>query len=376
MAAQAQFTIDRGDLAPVLDRAHRIVERRNTIPILSNLRLVAEGDRLVVTATDLDIEMQADAPLAATGADLAVTLPATLLRDFVKKLPEKAEIAFKLEGGQVKVSAGRTRATLHCLPPEDFPEMQADGFSHRFAVAARDFAPLLETCQFAMSNEETRYYLNGIYLHVVEDVASTRLRSVATDGHRLARREMAAPDGAAGMPGIILPRKTVAEAIALLAGADEATVEIEISDAKIRLTIGKVTLTSKLIDGTFPDYARVIPTGNANSFTLARETFVAALDRVTTITADRARAVRIAFAETEAALECVNPDSGDARDEVSVKAATGEPVTIGFNGRYALEVAGRVAGPEIVFELADGGAAALVRGADPDPLFVIMPMRI
>ncbi|MGY6709752.1 MAG: DNA polymerase III subunit beta [Rhizobiaceae bacterium] len=376
MAAQAQFAINRGDLAPVLDRANRIVERRNTIPILSNLRLVSEGDRLTVTATDLDIEMQASVKLAAAGADLAVTLPAALLRDFVKKLPDGVEISFRLDGAQVKLSAGRTRATLHCLPPQDFPDMQAGSFSHRFSIAPQALAELFETCRFAISTEETRYYLNGIYLHAVEDDGATILRAVATDGHRLARRQTAAPQGAQGMPGIIVPRKMVAEMIALLDGSGEEAVEVELSDAKIRLTLGAVTLTSKLIDGTFPDYARVIPTGNANRFSLDREAFMSALDRVSTISADRARAVKIAFAEDEATLECANPDSGEASDAVKMASSEGEPVAIGFNGRYALEVAGQIEGREITFTLGDAGAPALVQGGSEDPLFVIMPMRI
>ncbi|MCG6115059.1 MAG: DNA polymerase III subunit beta [Mesorhizobium sp.] len=369
------FTIDRGALAPVLDRAQRIVERRNTIPILGNLRLEAVGGKLTVTATDLDIELQATADLAAASEDMAITLPATLLRDFIKKLPEKAEIAFRMEGSQVKVSSGRSRATLNCLPPADFPDMDAGEFSHSFSIRAQDFVLLLESCKFAISTEETRYYLNGIYLHVVEADGASHLRAVATDGHRLARRQMNMPDGAENLPGIIVPRKTVAELIGLLSDA-EAEVRMDVSSTKIRVSIGATQLTSRLIDGTFPDYARVIPSGNANRFTLKREAFTRAIDRVITISAERGRAVSIAFEAKEASLQCENPDSGVATDAVPVESAEGDAVTIGFNGRYALEVAGAVEGDEIVFHLGDAGAPALVTGAAPNPLFVIMPMRI
>lgn len=370
------FTVHRGDLAPVLDRAHRIVERRNTIPIQSHVRMVAEDGRLAVTATDLDIELRASLPLAGNSSRMSFALPSGLLRDFVKKLPDKAEIALSLDGSQVKLVSGRTRATLHALPAEDFPDMEAGSFTHAFDIAPKDFSAILESCQFAISTEETRYYLNGIYLHTVEDLGPSKLRAVATDGHRLGRREMDAPDGADRMPGIILPRKTVSELIALLAGDGKEEARIELSEAKFRIAIGDIVLTSKLIDGTYPDYQRVVPAGNANRFTLSREAFAAALDRVTTIAGDRGKAVRITFSDGEAALECVNPDSGEANDAVPTRAAEGEAVTIGFNGRYALDIAGEVEGDDIVFHLGDAGGPAVVTGAAPDPLFVIMPMRI
>ena len=254
--------------------------------------------------------------------------------------------------------------------------MEAGSFTHAFDIAPKDFSAILESCQFAISTEETRYYLNGIYLHTVEDLGPSRLRAVATDGHRLGRREMDAPDGADGMPGIILPRKTVSELVALLAGDGKEEARIELSAAKFRIAIGDIVLTSKLIDGTYPDYQRVVPAGNANRFTLSREAFTAALDRVTTIAGDRGKAVRIAFSDSEAALECVNPDSGEANDAVPTRAAEGEAVTIGFNGRYALDIAGEIEGDDIVFHLGDAGGPAVVTGAAPDPLFVIMPMRI
>ncbi|KAB0682824.1 DNA polymerase III subunit beta [Aureimonas leprariae] len=371
-----RILIERSNLLKTLAHVHRVVERRNTIPILSNVLLKTDEAGLRLKATDLDIEITETVPAEAeqTGG---TTVPAHLLYDIVRKLPEGSEVrlATNGDGGQMTVSAGRVNFRLQCLAEADFPDITAGTFTHSFRMPAADLLRLIERTQFAISTEETRYYLNGIYLHAIENGGETRLRAVATDGHRLARAEIDAPDGSKGMPGIIVPRKTVGELQKLLGEHDE-DVSVELSDAKIRFTIGPVVLTSKLIDGTFPDYQRVIPQNNEKALTLDRESFSAAVDRVSTISSERGRAVKLALSGGQLTLTVNSPDSGTATEELPV-GYEADDLEIGFNARYLLDIAGQLAGEETVFMLADPGSPTLIRDqGDEGTLYVLMPMRV
>ena len=292
-----RIIIERSNLLKSLAHVHRVVERRNTIPILSNVLVRTEDEALRLKATDLDIEITESVP--ATGEQAgATTVPAHLLYDIVRKLPDGSEVklATNGEGTQMTVSSGRSNFRLQCLPESDFPDITAGTLTHGFTIKAGELERLIERTQFAISTEETRYYLNGIFLHTIEAGSELRLRAVATDGHRLARAEMDAPAGSEGMPGIIVPRKTVGEVQKLLGDCNnDAEVKVELSDSKIRFTIGDVVMTSKLIDGTFPDYQRVIPQNNDKALTLDRQAFAAAVDRVSTISSERGRAVKLAL---------------------------------------------------------------------------------
>ena len=264
--------IERANLLKALNHVHRVVERRNTIPILSNVLLRADRDELSLKATDLDMEIVDRVPAAVEQAG-ASTVPAHMLYDIVRKLPDGAEIALDTGSGQtMALQAGRARFALQMLPDADFPDLNAGELPFAFTIAAEALKRLIDRTQFAISTEETRYYLNGIYFHVVGEGAMARLRAVATDGHRLAKAEMPAPEGSAGMPGIIIPRKTVGEIQKLLEDP-ETEVSAALSDSKIRLAIGNLVLTSKLIDGTFPDYERVIPKANDKELKLAEGGF-------------------------------------------------------------------------------------------------------
>ena len=287
--------LERSNLLKSLNHVHRVVERRNTIPILSNVLLSAEGASLEMKATDLDLEVTEATP-AKVERGGATTVPAHLLYDIVRKLSDGAEVMLKTDedGNAMTVTSGRSSFRLQCLPQSDFPELSAGSFSHIFRLDSVALKGLIEKTQFAISTEETRYYLNGIYLHTHEVGGKLKLRSVATDGHRLARAEIDAPAGSEGMPGIIIPRKTVSELQKLVDDPDVA-VTTELSDTKIRFTIGSVVLTSKLIDGTFPDYQRVIPTGNDKKLIIDRQSFAAAVDRVSTISSERGRAVKLSI---------------------------------------------------------------------------------
>ncbi|TIW97763.1 DNA polymerase III subunit beta [Mesorhizobium sp.] len=368
--------LERSNLLKSLNHVHRVVERRNTIPILSNVLLSAEGASLEMKATDLDLEVTEATP-AKVERGGATTVPAHLLYDIVRKLADGAEVMLKTDedGNAMTVTSGRSSFRLQCLPQSDFPELSAGSFSHIFRLDSLDLKGLIEKTQFAISTEETRYYLNGIYLHAVEAGGKLKLRSVATDGHRLARAEIDAPAGSESMPGIIIPRKTVSELQKLVDDPDVA-VTTELSDTKIRFTIGSVVLTSKLIDGTFPDYQRVIPTGNDKKLIIDRQSFAAAVDRVSTISSERGRAVKLSIAEGQLTLAVNNPDSGSATEELAADYSA-DPIEIGFNAKYLLDVAAQLTGTEAKFMLADAGSPTLIHDmADETALYVLMPMRV
>ncbi|HEX9905745.1 MAG TPA: DNA polymerase III subunit beta [Propylenella sp.] len=367
--------IERANLLKALNHVHRVVERRNTIPILANVLVRSEPDGLSLKATDLDMEIVDRAP-AAVEQPGASTVPAHMLYDIVRKLPEGAEISLDTESGQtMSLKAGRARFSLQMLPDSDFPDLSPGELPYSFTLAAESLKRLIDRTQFAISTEETRYYLNGIYFHVVGSGADARLRAVATDGHRLAKAEVPAPEGSVGMPGVIVPRKTVGEIQKLLEDP-AAEISISLSDTKIRVRMGDLVLTSKLIDGTFPDYERVIPKANDKVLTLDRGDFERAVDRVSTISADRGRAVKLSLADDKMVLAVNNPDSGSATDELPV-GYEAEPLEIGFNSKYLLDIAGQLTSGEAVFRLADPGSPTLIQDAgDADTLYVLMPMRV
>ncbi len=371
-----RVTLERSNLLKSLNHVHRVVERRNTIPILSNVLLRAEGAVLEMKATDLDIEVT-EATAAQVEQTGATTVPAHLLYDIVRKLPDGAEVMLKTDedGRSMSVIAGRSNFRLQCLPQSDFPELTAGSFSHIFRIESEALKGLVDRTQFAISTEETRYYLNGIFLHTLESAGALVLRAVATDGHRLARADMEAPAGSEGMPGIIIPRKTVNE-LQKLVDAPDVKVAVELSETKIRFTIGSVILTSKLIDGTFPDYQRVIPTGNDKKLVIDRQSFADAVDRVSTISSERGRAVKLAISDGQVTLTVNNPDSGSAVEEIAAD-YDADPIEIGFNARYLLDVAGQLSGSEAKFLLADAGSPTLIHDmADEQALYVLMPMRV
>jgi DNA polymerase-3 subunit beta len=300
-----------------------------------------------------------------------------MLYEIVRKLPEGAQVLIEAAGdrGTLAIRAGRSRFTLQTLPENDFPDLNAGEMTHSFKVAAKDLKRLIDKTQFAISTEETRYYLNGIFLHAAMSGKTETLRAVATDGHRLAQFELPLPAGAAGMPGVIVPRKTVGEVQRLIEDS-EAEIGIEMSAAKIRFTIGDVVLTSKLIDGTFPDYARVIPLGNDKELKVEKGDFEAAVDRVSTVSSERGRAVKLSVAGGKLTLSVTNPDSGSATEELEVEYSS-DPIDIGFNSRYLLDIAAQIEGEVAVLKLADPGSPTLIQDQDAKgALYVLMPMRV
>jgi len=372
-----KVTLERNHLLKSLGHVHRIVERRNTHPVLANVLLSARDGALELKSTDLDLEMHESVPAMVDVAG-ATTVPAHTFYDIARKLADGAEIVLTSDGtgDNIALVSGRSRFNLTCLSPDGFPDLKSGEFSHTFTLKSAELARLIERTQFAISTEETRYYLNGIYLHVVEGDNGPLLRAVATDGHRLARVEISAPAETKDMPAVIVPRKTVAEAQKLL-DDPEAEVTIELSEQKIRFSVGGVVLLSKLIEGTFPDYERVIPSGNDKKLVVDRSAFRQAVDRVSTIASDRGgRAVKLALGPGQVELSVTNPEHGTAREELPAE-FDGEGFEIGFNARYLIDITDQIKSETAIFMFADSGAPTLVRSDDePGALYVLMPMRV
>jgi DNA polymerase-3 subunit beta len=371
-----KVTVERAELLRSLSHVHRVVERRNTIPILANVLIRAERSKLAFKATDLDLEV-IETVAAEVSPGGVTTVPAHMFYEIVRKLPEGTQIVLEASSDRavLTVRAGRSRFTLQTLPEADFPDIAAGDMTHKFTLGAADLKRLIEKTQFAISTEETRYYLNGIYLHVAGTAPNLMLRAVATDGHRLAQVELAAPAGAEGMPGVIVPRKTVNEMQRLIEDVN-AEIAVELSTSKIRFTLGNVVLTSKLIDGTFPDYGRVIPVGNDKLLEVEKKEFEQAVDRVSTIASERGRAVKLSLTGGRLVLSVTNPDSGSANEELDV-VYDADPIDIGFNSRYLLDIAAQIEGDTAVLKLADPGSPTLVQDKDSKgALYVLMPMRV
>ncbi len=373
-----KFKADRATLLKALAHIQSVAEKRNTIPILANVLVAVRDGRLSLTATDMEIAIVEEVA-ASTSRNGAATAPAATLYEIVRKLPENAEIELDHPGGdaQLALRAGRFATSLLVLPVDDFPSMTAGQLPHRFHLPALVLRGLIDRTRFAISTEETRYYLNGIYLHAVAVEGHRVLRAVATDGHRLARVEEPLPEGAETIPGVIVPRKTVGELRKLL---DEASgsVEIGLSDTRVQFTVGPITLTSKLIDGTFPEYDRVIPRDNDKILRVGKKDFSEAVARVAAISSERSRPVKLALQKDVLTLSASSPDQGTAVEELDGDRVQYEagPLEIGFQARYLNDITDQIT-DKVEFRFADGSAPTIVTdAADDSALYVLMPMRV
>ena len=371
-----RLVIERSELLRALSHVTSVVERRTTIPILTNVLLKAEGSALMLKATDLEREVVEQAP-AEVHQSGATTVQAHVLHDIVRKLSDGAQVEMTrdVEKERLTIRSGRSSFALQTLAPEDFPDIGSGEMPFEFEIAAGDLKRLLDKTRFAISTEETRYYLNGIFLHAATSGDTKVLRAVATDGHRLARVELPLPPGADGIPGVIIPRKTVHELHRLIEGT-EASIRVGISPTKARFEMGTVVLTSKLIDGTFPDYQRVIPQHNDKLLKVNNAEFASAVDRVSTIASERGRAVKLNIDADKVVLSVVNPEGGSATEEVAAEYGS-TPIEIGFNARYLLDISGQLENGIANFLLSDAGSPTMVRDEeDPSALYVLMPMRV
>ncbi len=368
-------TIERATLLKSLGHVQSVVERRNTIPILSNVLLEAsENGAIKLTATDLDLQI-VETIAAEVETAGAITVSAHTLFEIARKLPEGSQVQMHAADGRMAVNAGRARFSLATLPRDDFPMIVEGDLPTSFEIAASSLIEIIDKTRFAISTEETRYYLNGIFLHVAEDPEPV-LKAAATDGHRLARVTLPRPAGAEGMPDIIVPRKCIAEIRKLLDESGDNVIEVDLSASKIRFTFENAILTSKLIDGTFPDYSRVIPTGNDKLLKIDPKSFAQGVDRVATIATEKTRAVKMALDKDKITLSVTSPENGTAAEEVPGQYSD-ESFEIGFNARYLLDILGEIKSDSVELHLADASAPTLIRENDKSSaLYVLMPMRV
>ncbi len=371
--------LERGALLKALSHVQSVVERRQTMPILAHVLLRADEGRLTLAATDLNIEA-VESAAAQVERPGGATAPAQTLHEIVRKLPDGAQVSLDHDpaAARLQIVAGRSRFELSTLPDEDFPRMASAEYAANFPMRAGTLKRMLDKAKFAMSSDESRYYLNGVYLHMAPvEGGVKRLRAVATDGHRLARIEIEPPAGAEAIPprGVILPRKTVTELGKLLEDA-EAQVEVSISEDKVRFVCGPVTLTSLVVEGDFPDYSRVIPTRNDKRLHADPKLLAAAVDRVATVATDKTNAVKFTLEEDKLTLSVTSPDNGAAAEELLVGYGD-SPLEIGFNARYLLDILGQIEKGDAALYLADPNAPMLARdGEDDSALYVVMPMRV
>ena len=371
-----KLSIERNTLLKAVSHAQSVVERRNTIPILANVLIEAEDDKVQFRATDLDVEIvdRVQAKVDRTGS---TTVSAVLLHEIARKLPDGAliELTADTAGNRLTVEAGRSNFSLATLPKEDFPIMASSEYAANFSAKSGDLRRLFDKSRFAISTEETRYYLNGVYMHSATFEDSKVLRCVATDGHRLARVDTGLPEGAEELPGVIIPRKTVAE-IRKFLDDDEVQIAVSVSETKVRFATPDITLTSKVIEGTFPDYTRVIPASNEKKLEVDADEFAKAVDRVSTVSSERSRAVKLNLEDDQLTLIVNSPDSGAAEEQVAV-AYSDERLEIGFNAKYLLEISGQIDKENAIFMFNSSGDPVLIReGNDLSAVYVVMPMRV
>jgi len=371
-----KLSIERNTLLKAVSHAQSVVERRNTIPILANVLIEAEDDKVQFRATDLDVEI-VDRVQAKVDRIGSTTVSAVLLHEIARKLPDGALIELTADnaGNRLTVEAGRSNFSLATLPKEDFPIMASSEYAANFSAKSGDLRRLFDKSRFAISTEETRYYLNGVYMHSATFENSKVLRCVATDGHRLARVDTGLPEGAEELPGVIIPRKTVAE-IRKFLDDDEVQIAVSVSETKVRFATPDITLTSKVIEGTFPDYTRVIPASNEKKLEVDADEFAKAVDRVSTVSSERSRAVKLNLEDDQLTLIVNSPDSGAAEEQVAV-AYSDERLEIGFNAKYLLEISGQIDKENAIFMFNSSGDPVLIReGNDLSAVYVVMPMRV
>ncbi len=361
---------DRDTLLKPLQQIAGVVERRQTLPILANILLNARGDELVITATDLEIEMKTNASVHFEG-ELDFTLPARKLIDICKALPEKADIQISIEGERAVLRSGKSRFTLGILPAQDYPAIEPSASSQHFSISQNQLKHLIEKTNFAMAQQDVRYYLNGMLVEVRKGL----IRAVATDGHRLALSEVECHTEQQVDFQVIIPRKAVLELGRLLSDV-EKDVLVDISSNHIRLNLGDTIFTSKLIDGKFPDYERVIPSGFDKEVIADRDELRQALQRTSILSNEKYRGIRFQFSPGRLELLAHNPEQEEAQEEIDIQ-YDGDELVIGFNVGYLVEVLNVVESAQVHLSLLDPDSSCLIEDKNaPGNRYVIMPMRI
>lgn len=365
-----KFQVGRNELLGALTGVIGVVERRQTLPILSNVLMNVVDDRLHVTATDLEIEMKASAQVQNLSPG-RLTLPARKLYDICRGLPEGAELTIDANGDKAVVRSGRSRYSLACLSADEFASLEVQGEAQTFSVSSAGLRRLIEKTQFAMAQQDVRYYLNGTLL----ELRSTGLRTVATDGHRLALAEMETPLALTEALSVIVPRKAILELMRLLTGQDEP-VNLSLGSGQLKVDVGDLQLTTKLIDGRFPDYERVIPTNGDKRVTADRETVRQALARTAILSNEKFKGVRLTLDSGRMVLQTHNPEHEEAEEELEVD-YDGEALEIGFNVNYLMDALGALGNASFTLDLRNSESSGLIQAADDTSArYVVMPMRL
>ena len=370
-----KISVEKSSVFKSLSHVQNIVEKKNTIPILSNILIEAKNNHIVLSATDMDISIteRFNCTVIEEGS---VTVSAHTLYDIIRKLPDGNEVEFISNDGKMfSIRSGKSRFSLGCLSKEEFPIIEIENLNLEFSIDSQTFLKLIEKTRFAMSNEETRYFLNGIYFHKRSFDNKNYLSMVATDGHRLAKIDYSLKDDIPGIPGVIIPKKTVNELCKLLSDFT-GTIKINLDPNKIIFYIDKIVLISKLIDGNFPDYERVIPKNNDNILNIKRNIFCDAIDRVSTIIDERSPSIKFKLLKNLMNMSSIDAESGSATEDIETK-YDGPQIDIGFNSKYILEMMNQLDDEEVVLQFNDSSSPIIAtETSNPDLIYVLMPMRV
>lgn len=374
-----EIKANSSDLLKALNHIHGIVEVRHTLPILSNIVLSAENNELSLSSTNLDIfcSDKIDAEIVNSGE---ISVPAITFFEIVKRLPSGSDVILSMgnEDTELILKCGRSKFNLSTLKTEDFPILSDKDLSTNFVISADELSRMIDKTKFAISNEETRYYLNGIFFHKAESNSIKFLRAVATDGHRLAQYDIPLPQGAEEITGIIIPKKTVFELRKVLDDAD-GDVSVSLNENKIKFSFNNLKIISKVIDGTFPDYTKVIPQNNDKKFKTNNSELKNAIDRVSAVAINeetKSKAIKLTIENNKLNLSVESQSKGSAKEEIDISYSN-EKVDIGFNSRYLLDICNEVDGDEIDVNLLDSISPAIILDkTDENLFFVLMPMRI
>ena len=364
-----KLTASRDVLLKPLQAVIGVVERRQTMPILANVLLVAKDGQVAITATDLEVELVARADVAVEAAG-EVTVPGRKLLDICRALPDGAEVLMALAGEKLNLKSGRSKFSLMTLPAAEFPVVEDINAGHSVTVSQGTLARLLEKTHFSMAQQDVRYYLNGLLL----ETGDKHLRAVATDGHRLALCEVVLEDETLPEQQVIVPRKGVLELQRLMGG--EGELKIELGSNHVRIQLEGIRFTSKLIDGRFPEYERVVPQDTGNQLTADRASFRSALQRTAILSNEKYRGIRLIIKAEGLILQAHNPEQEEAEEEVEIS-YSGEDIEIGFNVNYLLDALGVIESDEVALAVVDGNSSCLLREPGNDECkYVVMPMRL
>ena len=371
-----QFEINKTVLIKLLSNISGVVDRKNSLPILFNVKIEARAGKLCFTTTNMDLLIAANIENQNITEEGETTIPVQLFHDIVKKIPDNVAIKIKLQEKDniVSVTYGKSKFTLPCLDPIEFPILSDGEPLNSFTIESKEFARLIDKSRFAVSNDDTRFYLNGIFLHsVINENNEIELRSVATDGHRLALSSLKSSEVTEDMPGVIIPKKTVNEIRKII--DNEENLKISLLNNKIRIKSGDYTIISKLIDGQFPEYNQIIPKNNDKVITIDKKIIFDAVDRVSTIANDQHRTVKCTLETDKISLQVNSSDGGFADEEVSAS-FKGNKIEVGFNSKYLLEIISQIDSSSINLKFDDSFSPIILNSDNLQGLYVIMPVKI